>query len=62
MPKMNRCRACGEIIEKSKDLRCKKCKEEIRKDFEWEWIKHSFDYYFRFYQQQRWKTIIKRSQ
>ena len=47
----NRCRTCWEPVEEWRNvsLRCPKCKKEIKADFEWEWLKHWFDYYFRWY-------------
>lgn len=51
---MNRCRACWEkIIDKEKCLWCDKCKSEIKLDFRWEWLKHWFDYYFRYFRKKK---------
>jgi hypothetical protein len=46
-----KCRKCWERI--TKWLWCKKCREEIDADFKWEWLKHNFDYYFRYYQKNK---------
>lgn len=57
---MNRCRACGEQIrDKEACLWCDKCKAEINLGFKWEWVKHWFDYYFRYFIKHKWQKYQK---
>lgn len=57
---MNRCRACGEQIrDKETYLWCDKCKAEISSDFKWEWVRHWFDYYFRYFIKHKWQKSKK---
>ena len=57
---MNRCRKCGDEISENywknnnKVLRCKKCRELVNQELNWD-ISRPFEFYFRFYKKQNEK-------
>lgn len=53
---MNRCRRCGNPIEKKSDLWCDYCRKRVDEEINHE-TSRPFDWYFEYYQKNRCKKL-----